>query len=83
MAFVKIKNSVEATSRTSELSKRVNTNEKLHINRSNRADLPGAEPLPVSEPQGSIAFLSIVPNCRNTVMVRKEFLTRANRGRRS
>lgn len=79
----KIKKYVEATSKTSELSKGVNKNEKLCKIRSNHANLLGAEPLPVSGPRGSIGFLNIVPNYSNIVMAREEFLTRANRGRRS
>lgn len=74
---------VEATNKTSELSKEVNKREQQCKTRSNHASLLGTEPLPVSGPQGSIVFLSIVPNYSNIVMVREEFLTRANRGRRS
>ena len=83
MVFSKIKKYVEATSKTSELSKGVNKNGKLCKIKRSRTNLLGAELLPVSGPQGSIGFLSIVPNYSNIVMVREEFLTSANRGRRS
>lgn len=79
----KKKEYVEATSKSTELSKGVNKHEKQRKTRSNHASLLGTEPLPVSGPQGSIVFLRIVPNYSNIVMVREEFLTRANRGRRS
>lgn len=68
-----------------ELSKEINKEKKKKPckNFNNHANLLGAVPLPVSGPQGSVGFLSTVPNSSNIVMVRKEFLTRANKGRRS